>query len=177
MIQPSTPSPITRRRAGAASVLLALALVLGLSACNQDNTPSAYNSLTEQNFLELCTNTYWTLDGDITANDPSTTLDPVLKQTSSTIKADVTAPTSSQCVCQYNVFVNQVSYNKNNPVNNYSGPYFVDLNVSLKTDPEKAWATVPDNVKTALQNCMNGPSTTTSTTVASTSTTSGSNTN
>ncbi len=177
MNQPSTPSPITRRRAGAASVLLTLALVLGLSACNQDNTPSAYNTLTEQNFLELCTNTYWTLDGDITANDTATTLDPVLKQTSSTIKADVTTPTTSQCVCQYNVFVNQVSYNKTNVVNNYSGPFFVDLNVDLKTDPEKAWNTVPEAVRNALQACVTGSSTSsTSTTVAATSSTS-SNTN
>ena len=176
MSKPSTPSPITRRRAGAASVLLSVALVLGLAACNQDNTPSSYSTLTEQNFLELCTNTYWTLDGDITANDTATTLDPVLKQTSSTIKADVTTPTSEQCVCQYNVFVKQVSYNKNNPVNGYSGPYFVDLNVDLKTDPEKAWGTVPDAVKTALDGCMksSAPSTT-STTVATTSTTAAAN--
>ena len=162
----STPTSITRRRAGAASVVLVLALVLGLSACNQDNTPSSYNTLTEQNFLELCTNSYWSLDGDITANDTATTLDPVLSQTSSTIKADVTTPTSSQCVCQYNVFVNQVSYNKTNVVNGYSGPYFVDLNVNLKTDPEKAWATVPEGVRNALQGCMGGASTPTSSTTS-----------
>ena len=164
-------------------VLVAVVALLGLAGCAQDNTPDAYDTLTQQNFLELCTNTYWTLKGDIAPSEGSTsttssiTVDPkVLDQTNSTIKADVTAPTTSQCVCQYNVFVNQVSYNKSNLVNNYNGPYFVDLNASLKTDPEKAWNTVPEGVRNALQACVTGASTsTTSTTVASTSTTAASN--
>jgi hypothetical protein len=52
---------------------------------------------------------------------------------------------------------------------------FTTLNAKLKTNPDDAWGTVPDSIKTAISTCMTGPVTaesTTSTTVAATDATS-----
>ena len=149
----------TKRRFGAGVVVLALLAALGLTGCNQDNTPQSYNTLTQQNFLELCTNLYFNSSDD------------TLAVTSNTIKADVKAPTQAECQCQYDVFVNQVPINDNDTSKpGYNGPNFTDLNAELKADPAKAWATVPVSVTDAVTACLNGE-TSTSTTAPATTTT------
>ena len=131
-----------------AVVLLA---TLGLAGCKQDNTPTEYGTLTQQNFLELCTNHYYDNTDD------------TLAQTDRTIAADVTTPTSDQCQCQYDVFVNQMPINKSAAAQpqfaNYEGPNFTDLNAKLKENPQEAWDTVPASITTALAACMTAEST------------------
>lgn len=147
------------RRVGACAAALAVVSMIGLGGCNQDNTPKVYNTLTEQNFVELCTNHLYDSTGDLTDSATGTatpSLDPALKQTDTTIKSGVEALTESQCLCQYQVFVNTVPINKSTAttLQGYSGPNFTDLNSKLKTDPEGAWATLPDRVTSALKNCV-----------------------
>jgi hypothetical protein len=147
----------TKRRRGAGLVGLAFVAILGLTGCNQDNTPQTYNTLTQQNFLELCTNLYFNKSNDN------------LAATSNTIKADVTTPTQAECQCQYDVFVNQVPINDNDTSKpGYNGPNFTDLNAELKSDPAKAWATLPASVTDAVTACVKGGSTTTTTAAATT---------
>jgi hypothetical protein len=155
----------TKRRIGAGVVGLALVATLGLTGCNEDNTPKAYDTLTQQNFLELCTNLYFNSSDD------------TLAATSNTVKADVTAPTQEECQCQYDVFVNQVPINDNDTSKpGYNGPNFTDLNAQLKSDPATAWATLPASVTDAVTACVKGngsgadSSTSSTTTPASTTT-------
>jgi len=142
-------------------VVVLLALTLG--ACAQKNTPTEYNTLTNQNFLESCTNYYFDNTND------------TLAQTGNTVKADVTAPDQPTCQCQYEIFVNQMPINSSaaKAQAGYSGPNFTDLNAQLKTDPQKAWDTVPDTIKSAINDCTNssGTSQSTTTTVAGDQTT------
>ena len=137
------------RRIGA--VLAVAVAVIGLAGCAQDNTPDAYDTLTQQNFLELCTNRYY----DNTDN--------TLALTTNTIKADVTALDPTQCQCQYEVFVDQMPINKAAAPAGYTGPNFTDLNSQLKSDPETAWATVPESITAALRDCVSAGSSTSST--------------
>ena len=164
------------RRVGAGAVALALVLMIGLSGCNQDNTPKAYNTLTEQNFVELCTNYLYDSTGDLTDSTTGTStpsLDPALSKTDTTIKSGAQGLTESQCLCQYQVFVNQIPINKSTAatLQGYTGTNFTDLNSKLKTDPEGAWATLPDSVTSALKGCANGSGASTPASGASTSTT------
>lgn len=153
------------RRIGAGLLAVVAVATLGLTGCNQNNTPTEYNSLTQQNFLELCTNLYF----DNT--------DGTLVQTTNTIKSGVTALDQTQCQCQYDVFVQQMPINKAAATAaGSSGPNFTDLNASLKNDPTAAWATVPASITSALTACASGSSgsggaSSTTTTVASTTTT------
>lgn len=141
-------------------VLVAVVALLGLAGCAQDNTPDAYDTLTQQNFLELCTNTYFENTDD------------TLSQTSNTIAAGVQALDVTKCQCQYDVFVEKMPINKSaTPPPGYSGPNFTDLNASLKSNPTEAWATVPESIKTALTACASGSSGTTTTTAPATTTT------
>ena len=137
-----------RRLAGGFAAVMILA-TLGLTGCNQDNTPTEYGTLTQQNFLELCTNHYYDNTDD------------TLAQTDRTIAADVNAPTSEQCQCQYDVFVAQMPINKTAAAEpqyaNYDGPNFTDLNAKLKENPQEAWDTVPASITDALSACMNAP--------------------
>ena len=161
------------RRVGAGVVVLAVVCMIGLGGCNQDNTPKTYNTLTEQNFVELCTNHLYESTGDITDSATGSTtpsLDPALKQTSTTIKSGVDGLTESQCLCQYQVFVNQIPINKAAAPGS-TGPNFTDLNSKLKTDPEEAWATLPSSVTDAVRNCASGSGQSTPATGASTTTT------
>ena len=127
-----------------------LVAVLGLSGCNQDNTPKEYGTVTEQNFLELCTNLYYDNTDD------------TLAVTDKTIAADVNAPTPDQCKCQYDVYVAQM------PISD-----FTTLNSKLKENPEDAWNSVPTSITDALKACMTSSSApdSTTTTVATTETT------
>jgi len=115
--------------------------MFGLTGCQQDNTPKAYDTVTQQNFLELCTNHYFDNTND------------TLAITGNTIAASVDAPTPEQCQCQYDVFSAQMSISD-----------FTTLNAKLKTNAEEAWGTVPDTIKTAITGCMSGAATTESTT-------------
>ncbi len=112
---------------------MAVALVgmLGLTGCKHDNTPKEYGTLTQQNFLELCTNHYYDNTDD------------TLAQTDRTIAANVTTPTNDQCQCQYDVFSSQM------PIAD-----FTTLNGKLKSNPEEAWNTVPTSITDALTGCM-----------------------
>jgi len=173
MKKSSTP---LRGRIRFATLGAAALLVIGLSGCSASNVPKAYNTITEQNFLELCTNNYFNITGEVTDSSGEGPIDPALSQTSSTVKADISAPTAIQCVCQYNVFVNQVPINDDpqNVKSGYNGPNFSDLNGKLKTDPEGAWATVPTSVTDGLTKCMSAQpasSSTTSDTAAPSTTT------
>jgi hypothetical protein len=123
------------RRLAGAFVAVALVGMLGLTGCNQDNTPKEYGTLTQQNFLELCTNHYYDNTDD------------TLAQTDRTIAADVTTPTNDQCQCQYDVFSSQM------PIAD-----FTTLNGKLKSNPEEAWSTVPASITDALTGCMSAPS-------------------
>jgi hypothetical protein len=123
------------RRLAGVFVAVALVGMLGLTGCNQDNTPKEYGTLTQQNFLELCTNRYYDNTDD------------TLAQTDRTIAADVTTPTNDQCQCQYDVFSSQM------PIAD-----FTTLNGELKSNPEEAWATVPESITTALTGCMSATS-------------------
>jgi hypothetical protein len=139
--------PAGRRVAVGALALVALAL-FGLTGCQQDNTPKEYGIVTQQNFLELCTNHYFDNTDD------------TLAITDNTIASVDTVPTQSQCQCQYDVFVNQMSISD-----------FTTLNAKLKTNPEEGWGTVPDTIKTAITACMGTqtvPTDSPTTTVAST---------
>ncbi len=163
--------------------VVALALGLGLGACAQNNTPDSYGTLTQQNFLESCTNFYF----DNTDN--------TLAITSNTVKADVQAPDQSTCQCMYDLFSGpQADGNGTDggmPINasvakanNIDGQNFTDLNAQLKTDPQKAWDNLDQSYKDGINACQqsggkssgSSTSSTTSTTVAtdgSTTTTTG----
>jgi hypothetical protein len=150
-------STMLGRRVGAGVVGLALAIVIGLSGCSQGNTPTEYNTLTQQNFVELCTNYLYTSSGEITAIDASTaaTLDTALKATGTTIASDVKGSSESSCLCMYSVFVDQM------PIAD-----FTTLNSDLKSDPEKTWNGVSSGIKDALTKCASGTAASTTTTVA-----------
>lgn len=149
------------RRLGAGVLALALVCMIGLSGCDEDNTPKEYNTLTQQNFVELCTNKYYKSTGEITPTEPAkaSTLDTALSSTDSTIKSDVTATSQSDCLCMYSVYVNSMSIAD-----------FTSLNRDLKSDPEKAWAAVSADIKNAVSKCASGAAAS-ATTAPSTSTT------
>jgi hypothetical protein len=158
-----TRSGVTRRRASAGAFALAMVLGLGLGACAQTNTPDEYNTLTRQNFLETCTNYYFENTDD------------TLAITTDTVKADVTAPNQSQCECAYAVYAGPNNDgNGAMPINstvakeaqwaNYDGPNFTDLNAQLKTDPTKAWDSIPQDIKDKVNACISGSGTSGSTT-------------
>ena len=158
-------STMLGRRVGAGVVALALVAMIGLSGCNQDNTPKEYNTLTQQNFVELCTNYLYTSSGEVTAINASSasTLDPALKSTGTTIKSDTDATSESDCLCMYAVFVDKMSIAD-----------FTTLNGDLKSDPEKTWDGVPSEIKDAVSKCASGtPDSTTTTSAAPTTTVAG----
>lgn len=152
-------STMLGRRVGAGMGVLALVLMIGLGGCNEDNTPKEYNTLTQQNFIELCTNYLYTSNGNISAINASSasTLDPALSSTNSTIKSDVQASSESSCLCMYAVFVDQMSIAE-----------FTTLNGDLKSDPEKTWNGVSPQIKDALSKCASGSNASGSTTSSST---------
>jgi hypothetical protein len=159
---------VTGRRVSAGAIGLAALLGLTLGGCKQDNTPNEYNTLTNQNFLETCTNYYFDNTND------------TLAITSNTVKADVTPPTQDQCQCQYEVYVNNMPINKTaakeSQYANYTGPNFTDLNAQLKTDPQKGWDSVPQDLKDQVNACTStggsgGSTTTTTSSVGDASTT------
>ena len=155
-------STMLGRRVGAGMGVVALVLMIGLGGCNQDNTPKEYNTLTQQNFIELCTNYLYTSDGNVSAINASSasTLDPALTSTNSTIKSDVQASSEASCLCMYAIFVDQM------PIAD-----FTSLNSDLKSDPEKTWNGVSSTIKDSLSKCASGSSTSSSTTTAPTSST------
>jgi len=157
-------STMLGRRVGAGVVALALVCMIGLSGCNEDNTPKEYNTLTQQNFVELCTNYLYTSSGEISAIDASnaSTLDPALSSTDSTIKSDVTATSQSDCLCMYSVYVDKM------PIAD-----FTSLNSDLKSDPEKAWDAVSADIKNAVSKCASGAGASTTTAPSTSTTTAG----
>lgn len=160
-------STMLGRRVGAGMGVLALVLMIGLGGCNEDNTPKEYNTLTQQNFVELCTNYLYTSTGEITATETANaaTLDSALEATKTTIKSDVQGTSQSDCLCMYSVYVNKMSIAD-----------FTTLNSDLKSDPEKAWNGVSSDIKDAVSKCASGSNdtaTTTTTAVAPSTTAAG----
>lgn len=149
--------------------MVALALGMGLGACAQGNTPDEYNTLTEQNFLETCTNFYFNNTDD------------TLAITENTVQEDVEAPDQSVCECRYEVFTgpNGDGTEGGMPINEsaadaigWTGPNFTDLNADLKSNPQEAWDALPqDPFKAGLDACADGGGSTTTTTDGDGSTT------
>ncbi|HEY6533081.1 MAG TPA: hypothetical protein VIY72_12290 [Acidimicrobiales bacterium] len=140
---------MTKGRVRAGMVGLVACTVLVLGACAESNTPTDYNDLTQQNFLETCTNFYYeNTDGTVVPSEP----------TSDTVVADYDGASSATCQCRYEVFEDNMSIED-----------FTTLNSDLKDDPEGAWAGVPPDIQTKLNACPGGS--TTSTTAASQGTT------
>ncbi len=153
-----------RRRVGAGTAAVALALGIGLGACAQGNTPDEYNTLTEQNFLETCTNFYFNNTDDS------------LSITENTVQEDVQAPNEEVCRCSYAVFTgpNGDGTEGGMPINEaaaetigWTGPNFTDLNADLKSNPQEAWDALPqDPFKDGLTDCAEGGGGSTTTTTA-----------
>ena len=142
-----------RRRVTAGAIGVAAVLGLALGACATDNTPEAYDTLTEQNFLEGCTNYYFDNTDDS------------LSRTDNTVEPDVTAPDQSTCECMYRVFAgpNGIPINSDAAPEGYTGPNFTDLNSDLKDDPQ-AWDSLPAELRDRVDACGEGGSSTSSTT-------------
>jgi hypothetical protein len=144
-----------RRRVGAGTAALALALGFGLGACGESNTPEAYDTLTEQNFLETCTNFYFDNTDD------------TLTITTATVSDEaVEPPDEATCKCMYTVFTGPTGEGDGTdggmPINetvakaaNWTGPNFTDLNADLKSNPEDAWDNLPqDPFKDGIDACQ-----------------------
>lgn len=150
-----TRGATAKRRAGVGAAGLALLLGLTLGACAQSNTPDEYNTLTQQNFLESCTNFYFDNTNDTLAITSNTVSD----------KAQ-SPPNQSQCQCMYDVFTgpNGDGTDGGMPINEtaakaqagYTGPNFTTLNADLKTDPQGAWDDLPDEFKNPILACGQG---------------------
>lgn len=154
--------------------VVALALGLGLGACSQSNTPDTYGTLTQQNFLEVCTNFYFdNTDDDLTITDNTVTDDAV------------NPPDQATCQCMYELFSGPVADGDGTeggmPINasvakaaGWTGPNFTDLNAELKNDPQQAWDSLPeDPFKNGITACQesggrSGDSSTTSSTTSTT---------
>jgi len=95
-----------------------------LAGCQADNTPTSYNDLVKASFMAACT-------GDLPAIEGVTT----------------TLAAKGYCGCAYDVFVNNVPYNKEDKDNRDGGKkfssypgearFFVDLERELTDDPAK----------------------------------------
>jgi hypothetical protein len=147
------------------ALLAAVALLAG--ACSQKNTPTAYDDVTQTQFLAGCTgNTSDNAQPGNTANDGNGT--------------PTTLASQSACQCAYNWLVLNVPYNdanKNNPTTiegigtqsfTYTDKTFEGINDDMADHPDQ----LPDEIQTGLaKECKDEgwaqPSTTT-TTAAST---------
>lgn len=149
---------------------MALALGMGLGACAQGNTPDEYNTLTEQNFLETCTNLYFNNTDDS------------LSITENTVQEDVQAPSEEVCRCQYEVFTGPSGEGDGTeggmPINEtaaetigWTGQNFTDLNADLKSNPQEAWDALAAEFKDGITACAEGGGSTTTTTDGDGSTT------
>lgn len=136
-----------RVRAGMLGLVGCATLVLG--ACAQSNTPTKYNTLTQQNFLETCT------------NQDYENVDDTLAITSDTVVADSTGANPSTCQCSYDVFKDNMSIQD-----------FTTLNNDLKNDYQATWDALPSNITDGLDDCKE-PSSSTTTSAPSTTTTAG----
>jgi hypothetical protein len=152
-----------RRRAPLLLALLAVVALMG-SACKQDNTPSAYNSVTQQEFIAGCTGN--TSDGATgntanASNGPTTTL-----------------ASSDACQCAYNWIVLNVPYNDANKAtpltiegvgsqtfnSDYPGKTFEGINNDVANNPNN----MPEDVSSGIAGACasKGWATTTTTTSA-----------
>lgn len=132
-----------QRRLGAKLAGAAAVLALGLTACAPSNTPTAYDSVTEQNFLEGCLNRY------------VNRVDDTLAVTDDTLSSDVAGGSQQQCECQYQLFVEQVPFNSSDTSQpGYAGPNFTDLNKSLEGDNgQQTIDSLPSEFQDELQAC------------------------
>ncbi len=161
VMKPVSRPRFRRRTALLFALVAAVALLAG--ACSQKNTPTAYDDVTQTQFLAGCTgNTSDDAQPGNTANDgdgPATTLAP-----------------QSACQCAYNWIVLNVPYNdanKSNPITiegigtqnfTYTDKTFEAINNDVTDHPDN----VPPEIQTALaKECKDEgwaqPSTTTTT--------------
>jgi hypothetical protein len=159
--------PVSRPTRRRSPLLLALVAVVALvaSACNQANTPTAYDQVTHDNFVAGCTgNTSDNAQPGNTSNagnGPPTTL-----------------ASTDACECAYKWIVLNIPYNdanKDAPVtidgigsqtfnSDYAGKTFESINNDLAENPED----MPDEVKSGLATeCASSGWVTTTTTSAS----------
>jgi hypothetical protein len=118
-------------------VAVAVVTVLAAAGCHPDNTPTAYGPDVQTAFLQTCT-----------GNIPNDTT--------------IVLATDNFCNCAYQVFVDNVPYNKDDKDNrdngkfaNYPGEVFVDVNNDLGNDPNK-WndnSVVPQNIRDMVNAC------------------------
>jgi hypothetical protein len=153
-----------RRRTPLLISLLAVVALLSV-ACKQDNTPSSYNDVTQQNFIDGCTGN--TSDNGATGNTENAGNGP----------ATTLAPTSA-CECAYKWIVLNVPYNDANKkapttidgvgsqvfTPDYGGKTFQQINDDLQDNP----GNVPGDIQTALaKECKSAGWNATTTTTAS----------
>ena len=146
--------PVSRPRHRRAPLLLVLVAAVALlaGACNQSNTPTAYNDVTQKNFLAGCTgNTSDNAEPGNTSNagnQPPTTL-----------------ASTGACQCAYNWIVLNIPYNDSNkstPItvegigsqtftSSYDGKTFESINNDLTDNPDDMPQTVKDGLADACR--------------------------
>lgn len=144
--------PVSRpRRRAALLFVLVAAVALMAGACSQENTPTAYDDVTQTQFMAGCTgNTSDNAQPGNTENDgngPDTTL----------------APTDA-CQCAYNWIVLNVPYNdanKDNPVTiegigtqdfTFTDETFQSINDDLANNPDQMPEPIQTGLATACKN-------------------------
>lgn len=125
----------------ATAVGLAFAIMITLSACAPNNTPTSYDDATENSFMLSCT-------GDAPASGDTTT----------------TLAGLAYCSCAYAVFAEHVPYNGDDQDSRvddhgqlvfsaYSGKTYLEYNAELATDPN----VLSDDIIAELDNCEAAP--------------------
>lgn len=109
-----------RRRFGLSAAVL-VAVVALAAGCAQGNTPTGYDEVTRQNFIDGCTG----------------------KGT------DVPAADEQTCGCAYDWIAQNVPFDSNTRAStgDYSGPDFIELDKTLRSEPEK----FPEEITNALR--------------------------
>lgn len=133
-----SPGRPSRSKRAAFSVAVALASVVALAGCNTpSNTPEAYDSTVETNFMNGCT-----------ATGPPA-------KTGETGESLGDGASAQYCQCAYNWYVNNVPYSDDEattsegqqPANpQFAGFDFKTINSDLADDPQS----MPEAIKTAL---------------------------
>jgi hypothetical protein len=157
--------PVSRSRRRRAPLLFVLvgAVALLAGACNQSNTPTAYDDTTQKQFLAGCTGN--TSDDAETGNTQNASDDP-----------PTTLASQDACQCAYDWLVINVPYNdanKDTPITiegvgsqnfTYTDKTFQGINDDLADNPDN----MPDQIKSGLADACQDkgwaqPTTTTST--------------
>jgi hypothetical protein len=134
-------TPVRRRLVRRCAVALgAVAVLVVATACNTpSNDPETYGAEVEENFVTGCTGDVGTIDGTTT-----------------------TLAARSDCVCAYEVFVENVPFN-DDARPQYAGypgeaPTFTQLNADLASasDPGEVYRRLPQEILAKLTACYGG---------------------